>query len=142
MADREPGGAPDITCVVVTPEATVLETTASFLALPLFDGEIGIGRNRAALIGRLGFGELRVVRPDETLRFYLDGGFVQVTDNRVSILTGQAIDADQLDPPVLQEQLAAARGRVAHGAEQMAARDRAVARVRAQVHVARAATRL
>ena len=36
-----------------------LETTAEFVALPLYDGEIGILPGRAPLIGRLGYGELR-----------------------------------------------------------------------------------
>ena len=46
-----------LNCVVVTPEETALEQTASFIVLPLFDGEIGIGPGHSPLIGRLGFGE-------------------------------------------------------------------------------------
>ena len=46
-------------CIVVTPEETVLEGEASFVALPLFDGEIGIARGHSPMIGRLGFGEMR-----------------------------------------------------------------------------------
>ena len=34
-------------CVVVTPEATILDRPAEFVALPLYDGEIGIGRGIA-----------------------------------------------------------------------------------------------
>ena len=34
-------------CVVVTPEATILDQPAEFVALPLYDGEIGIGRGIA-----------------------------------------------------------------------------------------------
>ena len=32
---------PELKCVVVTPERTILDKTAQFVALPLFDGEIG-----------------------------------------------------------------------------------------------------
>ena len=31
-----------LTCIVVTPEETAVETQADFIALPLFDGEIGL----------------------------------------------------------------------------------------------------
>ena len=47
-------------CIVVTPEATVLDRQAEFVALPLYDGEIGIGRGHSPLIGRLGYGEMRL----------------------------------------------------------------------------------
>ena len=35
-------------CIVVTPEATVLESNADFVALPLYDGEIGMRPAEAA----------------------------------------------------------------------------------------------
>ena len=47
-------------CIVVTPEMTVLDTNAQFVALPLFDGECGIAPGRSPLIGRLGYGEMRI----------------------------------------------------------------------------------
>ena len=47
-------------CIVVTPEQTVRETPADFVAVTLFDGEIGIGPGHTPLIGRLGYGEMRI----------------------------------------------------------------------------------
>ena len=44
-------------CVVVTPETTALEAQADFVALPLFDGELGVAPDRGPMIGRLGFGD-------------------------------------------------------------------------------------
>ena len=44
-------------CIVVTPESMVLDQAADFVALPLFDGELGIAPLHTPLIGRLGFGE-------------------------------------------------------------------------------------
>ena len=66
MADHHEHGKPaaggkHIQCSVVTPEATLLDAPADFVALPLFDGEIGIGPDHSPFIGRLGYGELRVV---------------------------------------------------------------------------------
>ncbi len=112
-------------CIVVTPEATVLQTPAQFVALPLYDGEIGVAPGHSPFMGRLGYGELRVTENGKTMRFYVDGGFVQVANDQVSILTQQAVPAAQLDAAVAREHLATARARKANSPELMAIRDRA-----------------
>jgi F-type H+-transporting ATPase subunit epsilon len=122
--------------IVVTPETTVLEEPAEFVALPLYDGEIGIAPGHSPMIGRLGFGEMRVRQGGVTKSYYLDGGFVQVADNVVSVLTNRAIPATELDPQVAAEQLAAARTRQANSDELLAIRDRLESQARAQLHVA------
>ncbi len=57
--------------IIVTPEATALDTPAN-VAMPLFDGEAGIAPGRAPLIGRLGYGELRVRNGEKTKRYYVE----------------------------------------------------------------------
>ncbi|KKL03942.1 hypothetical protein LCGC14_2621030 [marine sediment metagenome] len=128
---------PPLQCIVVTPERTVCEELAAFVALSLYDGEIGIGPGRTPMIGRLGNGELRISAAGKTHRFYIEGGFVEVLDNVVSVLTSRAIPAEQLDEAVAKEQLAAARARPANTPELMTLRDRAVNQSRAQLRVAR-----
>src|SRR5690242_8513981 len=105
MADHPSATSGSLQCIIVTPEATALDTPAKFVALPLFDGEAGIAPGRSPLIGRLGYGELRVRTGDSTRRYYVDGGFVQVADNVVSVLTNRAIPADRLDAAAASEQL-------------------------------------
>ena len=53
-------------------------TKADFVALPLYDGEIGIAPGHSPLIGRLGYGEMRIKPGGRRSRYYVDGGFVQV----------------------------------------------------------------
>jgi F-type H+-transporting ATPase subunit epsilon len=124
-------------CVVVTPEETALEQKADFVALPLYDGEIGIAPGHSPLIGRLGYGEMRIVADGKTLHFYLDGGFVQVVDNVVSVLTNRAVPAASIDPRVAAEHLTAARSRRASTDEQFDERDRLESQARAQLQIAR-----
>src|SRR3954468_4392353 len=83
-------------CVVVTPERAVLDETASFVVLPLYDGELGILPGRLPLIGRLGFGELRLVRGSQVSRYYIDGGFAQVRNDVISVLTPRALAAEEI----------------------------------------------
>jgi F-type H+-transporting ATPase subunit epsilon len=123
-------------CVVVTPETTVLDTQADFVALPLFDGECGIAANHSPLIGRLGYGELRIRRGKDMERFYVDGGFVQVVDNVVSVLTHRAVSAAGVDTTAATEQLNAALSRKAAGSEELAIRDRLISQARGQLRVA------
>lgn len=128
-------------CVIVTPETTVRDDAAEFVALPLFDGELGVASGHSPMIGRLGFGELRIKVGGQTERFYVDGGFVQVAGNVVSVMTNRAISSDKLDSKTAAEQLKGAQARTANSEELLALRERAVAQARAQVRVAQRAGR-
>lgn len=122
--------------VVVTPETTVLDEAAEFVALPLFDGEIGIAPLHSPMIGRLGYGEMRITHSGQVARYYVDGGFVQVVNDVVSVLTGRAVPAGNINPSSATEQLAEARRRPSNTPELMALRDRAELQARAQLRVA------
>ena len=128
-----------VSCTVVTPEQTTLDENADFVALPLYDGEIGIGSDHTPLIGRLGYGEMRLRQGSKWRRFYVDGGFVQVIDNRVSILTARAVPADQVDTAAAEKQLQQALERPATTPDEFQTRDRALAQARGQLRVARRA---
>ena len=127
----------ELNCIVVTPEETAVEAVVESVVVPLFDGEMGILPNHGAMIGRLGAGELRLRRGDQLDRYFLDGGFIQVADNTVSVLTGRAIPVDQLDAEAVEGQLETALAEPAVGVEQMEARDQLVQQLRAQRRVAR-----
>jgi F-type H+-transporting ATPase subunit epsilon len=126
----------ELNVIVVTPETTVLEKSAEFVALPLFDGEIGIAPGHSPMIGRLGYGELRIRTGASTETLYVDGGFVQVANNIVSVLTNRALPAEALDAQVAADQLASARNRKANTDELLAIRDRLESQARAQLRVA------
>jgi F-type H+-transporting ATPase subunit epsilon len=123
-------------CIIVTPEATVLETPAEFVALPLFDGEVGLLPGHAPLIGRLGYGELRVRSGSQIRRYYVDGGFMQVANNLVSVMTNRALPAERVNGEAAAEQLRAALEHTAAGQEEMAIRDRQISQARGQLRVA------
>jgi F-type H+-transporting ATPase subunit epsilon len=129
--------ASTLTVTVVTPEQTALETQAEFVALPLFDGEIGIAPNHSPLIGRLGYGEMRIKSGAQTQTYYVDGGFVQVADNVVAVLTNRAVPAARVDAAAAEAQLQAATGRRANTPELFEIRDRQIAQARAQIRTSR-----
>jgi F-type H+-transporting ATPase subunit epsilon len=126
----------ELHCLVVTPEKSVLDEPADFVALPMYDGELGVLPGRAPLIGRLGPGELRVRRGDAVRRYFVDGGFVQVRDNVVTVLTPRAQRAEDLNPEAAAEALQQARA-PATTPQAQEAQDKAQRRARAQLQIVR-----
>jgi F-type H+-transporting ATPase subunit epsilon len=127
----------ELHCVVVTPERALLDEPADFIALPLYDGELGVLPGRAPLIGRLGYGELRIRRGNTTQRFFVDGGFAQVRANVVTVLTSKAMKAEEIQPEAANRALEEARAAPAPTVEAQDARLKAQQRARSRLRVAR-----
>lgn len=79
--------------VVITPERQVLAESAEAVVIPAHDGEIGVLWDRAPLVCELGIGQLRYTKAGRTVRLFIDGGFAQVLNNHVTVLTGRALPA-------------------------------------------------
>jgi F-type H+-transporting ATPase subunit epsilon len=124
-------------CIVVTPEQTVYQQPADFVALTLLDGEIGIAPGHTPMIGLLGSGEMRIRSDGRTDHYYIEGGFVEVLGDTVSVLTEQAVPAGEIDEALAREQLASAQTSRATTPEAAAARQSAVDKSRAKLRVAR-----
>jgi F-type H+-transporting ATPase subunit epsilon len=124
---------------VVTPEQTVLEQETDFIALPLYDGELGVAPGHAPMIGRLGYGELRIGHEPGSRRLYVDGGFVQVADNVVSVLTNRALPAQAINEGSAAEALQSVLAIKAAGDDQLTRRERLVTQARAQLRLSRRA---
>jgi F-type H+-transporting ATPase subunit epsilon len=84
-------------CVVVTPERTELDREAQSVSLPMYDGQLGVLKGRAPLIGRLGYGTLQLQTAAGPESYFVDGGFAQVENDVVNVLTARAIPVDLLD---------------------------------------------
>ncbi len=122
-------------CIVVTPERAFLDAHADFVALPMFDGELGVLPGRSALIGRLGYGELRIRDGAQTQRLYVDGGFAQVRNNVVTVLTPRAKKVSEINVSKVEEELQAALAPTTTPGAQEAAL-KAQERARAQLRIA------
>jgi F-type H+-transporting ATPase subunit epsilon len=123
-------------CSVITPERAVLETEATFVAFPAHDGEVGILPGRAPLLFKMGIGELRVESPGGNHRYFVDGGFAQMVENRLTLLTEIAKAVEELDRSEAQRALAAAREMPMISDAEFAARQRAVRSAETQLRLA------
>lgn len=71
---------------VISPEASLFEGEASSVVAPAFDGEVGILTGHAPMMTLLGKGQLRI-EGSGARKFEVDGGFLQVIDNHVRVVT-------------------------------------------------------
>ena len=95
-------------CIVVTPEKTALTADASLVVIPLIDGECGIMPNHTPLIARIGAGELRITGTGGQLtHYYIEGGFAEVLENTIALLTMYALPAESIDLAVAEQELEA-----------------------------------
>jgi len=72
---------------VISPDASMFDGEADAVVAPAFDGQVGILPNHAPFMTLLGEGTLTVRRADTVSRFSVRGGFLQVVDNRVRVVT-------------------------------------------------------
>lgn len=139
MADPKTSGT--IRCVIVTPESTGLDTHCRSVTLPLFDGSRGVARGHAAFIGRLGAGEVRITgeqgtAADAVRSVFVEGGFVEVSHDTVTVITQRAVPAERIDAAAARVELQRVSAAPAAGDEAIAARQRAADAARALVRAA------
>ncbi|HEY6827284.1 MAG TPA: ATP synthase F1 subunit epsilon [Gemmatimonadaceae bacterium] len=79
-----------LTISVISPEAVLYEGTTDSVVAPAFDGEVGILTGHAPMMTLLGKGVLRLGGGGSGQRFNVDGGFLQVADNVVRVVTEKA----------------------------------------------------
>ena len=75
---------------VISPERTLFEGEASSVIAPAHDGEVGILTGHAPMMALLGSGQLRLTSGGGERRFTVEGGFLQVVDDQVRVVTEQA----------------------------------------------------
>ena len=122
-------------CSVITPERAVLEADATFVAFPAHDGEVGILPNRAPLLFKMGAGELRVEGPAGKQLLFVDGGFAQMVENRLTLLTEGAKRIEEIDAASVARQLEEAHGMPMVTDAEFAARQRVMRSAQAQSEI-------
>lgn len=82
---------------IVTPEKKVFDETVDSVSIPTAKGEIGILNNHAPLISTLKPGILSYSNKGTVDRMMISGGFVEVSNNKVSVLADAAERAGEIN---------------------------------------------
>jgi len=124
---------------IVTPQATVFSEDVEMVTLPGVEGQMGILPQHVRLMTQLVPGEM-IVRKSGQDRFLAVGeGLIEVTGDRVSIVTDMAVAAENIDEAKAEEarQRAAARLREKLSTAEVASVNASLARSLAQLRVKR-----
>ena len=120
-------------CTVVTPEQQAFDASITQAILPAHDGLIGILTGRAPLLVRLGTGPLRLdVAAGRAQYYFVDGGVAQMKDNRLTIVTGDAIASDHIDYEAARAEYAEATATKTTDEKSAKAREHRLERARAK----------
>src|ERR1051325_10705386 len=124
-------------CTVVTPESEAFDSQVTQAILPAHDGLTGVLTDRAPLLVKLGIGPLRLDSgTGQKHFFFIDGGVAQMKDNKLTVLTTQAIPSSELDYETAKAEYAEASARRPTDAKSAAQREKEMARARAKQGIA------
>ncbi len=89
--------AKKIICSIKTPEKNVYDGEADHTVIEAHDGKRGFLINHTPFITTLGNGEVRIHNDDNVRSFYVEGGIVEMLDNRLSVLAENSYSKEQLN---------------------------------------------
>ena len=124
---------------IVTPEATVYSEAVEMVTLPAVEGQMSVLPLHVRLVTQLVPGELIVRKGGHEDFLAVGEGLVEVTNDRVSIVTNMAVAIENIDEAAAEEarERAAARLKEKLSSEEVASVNASLARSLAQLHVKR-----
>lgn len=124
---------------IITPEAKTFSDDVDSVTLTGSEGEMGILPQHMPLMTQLVAGEIYARKGNENIFLAVGDGFVQVTGDRVSVLTDMAIHAENIDSAKAEEARQRAEARLAEklSDEDAAMVQAALAHALAQIKVKR-----
>lgn len=99
--------------LIISPDGHHFEDEAELLNVRLTDGQIGILKNRAPLVGIIDVCLLEYLKDGKRDYLALGGGVLEVKDNKVLILADSFETKDQIDEKRAEEAKARAEKRIA-----------------------------
>jgi len=94
---------------LVAADRTVWSGQATMVIARTVEGDVGVLKDHAPLLSLLADAVVEIETGDETVVAAVDGGFISVAHNRVSILSEQAFLADEIDVKAAESELEEAR---------------------------------
>lgn len=92
-------------CTILTPEKLIYQGEAGFAVVQAHNGEMGFLYDHAPLISMLGIGEIRLRNPKSTDYFVIEGGIVEIKNNKLVILAERAFKQSELNAVELQNKI-------------------------------------
>ncbi len=103
---------------IVTPEEVVYAREVHMVVAPAVNGEVGILPLHIPMVAQLGMGEVRTKIDERYEYFAVDGGFLEVREDKVAILAEHAVPASQIDVDAVQRTKEDAERNIAGASEE------------------------
>ena len=100
---------------IVTPDAKVFSETVDEVGLPTSEGRMHILPHHVPVIAKLKAGEIKVHRGNDIEMLAVGSGFIEVYGDKVSILTDQAINVEEIDDTEIEEAVKRAKEALEEG---------------------------
>ena len=97
---------------IITAEREVYSDEVDILVAPGIEGELGILPHHSPLMTALQPGEIRIRKDGEDVFMAVSSGFLEVMDNKVTILADTAERSDEIDEARVQEAMKRAEERI------------------------------
>ena len=94
-----------IMCNILTPERVLFEGEMNLAVVQIYDGEIGFLSDHTPLVAILGTGEVRLRDRQTTEYFFVDGGLVEIRDNKMVVLAERARKKDELSKDEIENRI-------------------------------------
>ena len=101
---------------IISPSKVILRKSASSITVPSTLGQIGILPGHAKMVSEMSVGELRIGE-DQTQRFFVSGGYVDVRDNNVNVLAEVVERPEEISIERAKQSLERAKSRIAKPSE-------------------------
>ncbi len=88
---------------IVTPEKEIYDDQVNMVTVLSSEGEIGILPHHANLMAKLVPGELRIKKDNKVEALAIGGGFLQMANNALTIMTDLAIEEKDIDERAVEE---------------------------------------
>ena len=105
-------------CSIVTPSEAAFDGDITYASFQAWDGQQGVLGLRSPLLTKLGVGSVRLnLAGGSSKRFLLCGGFAQMHEDSLTLLTERAIPAEDISPAEAEAELKKANAEVVTGTE-------------------------
>ena len=115
-----------LTFELVSPEKKLASAEAEAITIPGMEGDLTAMASHAPFLTTLRPGYVVVRKGSDEDRYFVTGGFAEISDDTVSVLAELAVAGDEADAAFLDAQIAAAEASLADAGEdrQQAAQQR------------------
>ncbi len=94
---------------IITPQKQVLDKEVDFVALPAFNGEMGVLPGHVQYVAKLNYGVLRYKEGDKEETFAVMGGIAEIAKDVISVFAEDAALAEEIDEAAAKQKLAQAK---------------------------------